>query len=82
LAPGASGLSSLTMDNSGTTAQVIVSGGSQTISVNMTLAAGLSISPAAGTTLAISGNIGESTPGAGGLALDGLGELVLAGSST
>jgi autotransporter-associated beta strand protein len=80
LASGSAG--SLTLNNSSTAAQIIVTGGSSGIAANVTLAGSLTVAPTTGTTLTISGNIGESSPGTGSLLLDDAGTLILSGSNT
>jgi autotransporter-associated beta strand protein len=80
LAAGASG--TLTMNNSFLTAQIAVSSGVHGISAPVILAGNLSVTPTTGTTLNISGNISEETPGTGTLSLEGPGTLVLSGSNT
>jgi probable HAF family extracellular repeat protein/autotransporter-associated beta strand protein len=79
LVPGTSG--SLTMDNSGSAAQIYVTGGSHSITANVTLNGSLVVTPTAGTALQISGDIGVGLAGAG-LTLNGPGELILSGSNT
>ena len=79
LAPGTSG--TLTLTNLTVGAQILVTGGSNSISANSTLADNLTITPAAGATLVISGNLSESTTGES-LTLAGPGSLVLSGSNT
>ena len=59
LLPGAGG--TLTMDNLGSTAVISVTSGSHGIAAPLSVALALSIVPAAGTTLNISGNIGNGT---------------------
>ena len=58
-----------------------MSSGSHTIAVPLVLAASADVGPAAGTRLAISGNISESSPGMA-LSLDGPGTLVLTGTNS
>ena len=57
------GVSVSSTDNSGSTAQMAVTSGAQTMSAPLVMAANLSIVPPAGTTLTISGNIGEASRG-------------------
>ncbi len=75
----------LTMDN-GTNnngvAQILVASGSHGISASVVLNEALSIAPAAGTRLDISGNISEANPGVGRLSLDGPGTLLLSGTNS
>ena len=81
LLPGNGG--SLIMSNTGNAESLIlVTSGSHSISAPVSLSGALSIVPTAGTTLNISDNISEQTPGAGSLSLDGPGLLVLSGSDT
>ena len=79
LAPGTSG--TLTLTNLTAGAQILVTGGSNSISANVTLADNLTITPSAGSTLVISGNLSESTAGES-LTLAGPGTLILSGSNT
>jgi autotransporter-associated beta strand protein len=79
LAPGSSG--SLTLNNSGSAGQIIVSSGSQQISANVMLAGDLIVTPSTGTALTISGNVSEITPGQS-LLVNGPGTLVLGGSDS
>ena len=62
-------------------AALTVASGTQKIASPVTLASNVSIAPAAGSQLTISGNIGE-TPSGQSLSLDGPGTLVLSGSNT
>ena len=78
LAAGTSG--SLTMDNSGSTAQINVGSGSHSIAACVVLARNLTVAPSAGTMLLISGNLSESSSGKS-LTLNGPGTLALAGSA-
>ncbi len=79
LAAGSSG--SLVLDNLGGGAQIVVSGGRQTISANVTLNDSLTVAPSAGTTLRISGDIGDGGLGKL-LLLNGPGTLELSGTGT
>ena len=63
LTPGLSGTGSLTMDNAGSPAEIVVSGGSQAIAADVALNDSLVIAPSAGTTLAIAGNISQNAAG-------------------
>ena len=84
LTPGVSGTGSLTMATSDSTAsQILVTSGSHLISANVTLTGSLMVTPAASTTLEISGNMGESIPNAGILVLSNssAGTLILSGSN-
>ena len=69
----------LTMDNSGSTSHIIVQGGTHVISAPITLAGNLSVAPTAGSTLTLSGDIGQNTNSA--LSLDDAGTLILSGSN-
>ncbi|MGO9110928.1 MAG: autotransporter-associated beta strand repeat-containing protein [Thermoguttaceae bacterium] len=71
----------LTLNNLTAGARIFVTGGSNAISANTILADNLWITPCAGTTLVISGNVSESTAGES-LTLSGPGLLVLSGSNT
>ncbi|MGA2259221.1 MAG: autotransporter-associated beta strand repeat-containing protein, partial [Thermoguttaceae bacterium] len=71
----------LTLNNLTAGAQIFITGGSNAISANIILADNLWISPSAGTTLLISGNVSESTAGQS-LTLSGPGTLVLSGSNS
>ncbi len=79
IAAGSAG--TLTLNNLTAGARIFVTGGSNAISANTILADNLTITPSAGTTLAISGDVSESTPGES-LALAGPGTMVLSGSNT
>ncbi len=59
----ATGANALTMDNSGGTAHIIVQGGTHVISAPIILAGNLSVAPMANSTLTLSGDISEETPG-------------------
>jgi len=78
LSAGASG--SLTFSNSTIVPAITVTGGSHVISAPVILAGGLSVSPASGATLDISGPISQSSVSA--LTLSGAGELILSGSNS
>jgi autotransporter-associated beta strand protein len=81
LAPGSAG--SLTMDNSGSTAQMIVTGGSHAIEANVMLDGNLVVTPTAGTTLEIDGNIMESPANSRRLlVVNDNGTLILAGTNS
>ena len=71
----------LVLDNSRTDAQITVTGGSHSISASVTLNDNLVISPSAGTSLEIDGDVSESSPGKS-LTLCGPGTLVLSGSNS
>ena len=76
----AGGGNGLTLNNGAAGAsQISVSQGSATISAPLTLAGDLNVSPSAGSTVAISSNIGQSAVSS--LTLDDAGELVLSGSN-
>jgi autotransporter-associated beta strand protein len=81
LTPGS--LGSLTMDNSGSTTQMIVTGGSHSVEANLILNGSLVVSPTTGTTLEIDGNISEY-PAASGklLTLADAGTLILGGTNS
>ena len=77
-----SGPYSLTMSNTGgNAAQISVTRGTHVISAPVILASSLVVSPATGSSLAVSGNISESPTGQS-LTLDGPGELILSGSDS
>jgi hypothetical protein len=83
LTPGLSGSGSLTMANTSSSSQIIVSSGSHSITAPVTIANGnLEISVSNTGTLAISGNIADDN-GLRSLTLDGdgTGELVLSGTN-
>ena len=71
----------LTLDNSGTTALVTVMSGSHTITAPLMLADNLDAAVAVGSSLTLSGSIGENRPGIS-FSEDGGGLLVLSGTST
>jgi autotransporter-associated beta strand protein len=71
----------LTLNNLTAGAEVYVTGGSNAISANTILADNLWITPNAGTTLVISGNVSQSS-GPEALTLCGPGTLVLSGSNS
>ncbi len=71
----------LVINNLDTCGRIIVSGGSNAITADMVLANNLTITPSAGTTLFISGNISQSSA-AEALTLCGPGTLVLSGSNS
>ncbi|MGA2256119.1 MAG: DNRLRE domain-containing protein [Thermoguttaceae bacterium] len=75
-----SGTNALTLDNSGSTALLTVSQGKHAISTPVTLADNLNVSPSAGSTLDISGNISQGTSGLS-LTLSNSGSLILSGSN-
>ena len=79
LAAGSAGTLTLTNLSAGT--QILVTGGSNAIAANTILADNLWITPSAGTTLEISGNVSQSSA-AESLTLCGPGTLVLSGSNT
>jgi autotransporter-associated beta strand protein len=72
----------LTMDNAGSTAQILVNSGTHAISAPVSLAGNLAVVPTAGTTLNISGDISEENPGMGTLSLEGPGTLILSGTNS
>ena len=61
--------------------QMFVTSGVQAMSAPLVMAGNLSIDPPAGTTLTISGNISQASPGMA-LSLDGPGTLVLSGTNS
>jgi len=71
----------LTMNNLTAGAEIYVSGGSDAISANTTLADSLWVTPDTGATLLVSGNVGEASLGKS-LTLCGPGTLVLSGSDS
>ena len=71
----------LVLDNSGTDARITVTGGSHSISASVTLNDNLVITPSAGTSLEIDGDVSESSPSKS-LTLCGPGTLVLSGSNS
>ena len=75
----AAGANALTLDNSGSTSQITVQQGRHAISAPITLAGNLNVAPSAGSTLTLSGDIGESVTGSS-LSLDDAGTLILTGS--
>jgi autotransporter-associated beta strand protein len=77
----AAGSNTLTLDNSGSTAQITVQVGSHVISSPITLAGNLNVAPSAGSTLALDGNITQSGSGSS-LTLDDAGTLILGGSNS
>jgi autotransporter-associated beta strand protein len=83
LAPGTSG-GSLTMNNSGTDAKIIVVSGSHSITAAVQIAGGnLDISESGSSTLAISGNISDDGNSRMlSLGGDGSGQLILSGSNS
>ncbi len=78
LAEGTSGM--LTLDNSGSAAQITVTDGSHAISAPVILADGLVVAPSGSATLAISGDISQTS--ASTLVLNGPGTLILSGSNS
>ncbi len=70
----------LTLDNSGSTSQVVVQAGTHVISAPITLAGNVNVAPAAGSMLTLSGNIGQSA--ASSLTLSNAGTLILSGSNS
>jgi autotransporter-associated beta strand protein len=81
LATGVAG--SLTMATSdGSAALIIVTDGSHVITANVALAGSLTISPSAGSTLEIAGNMSESVSGSGSLLLNDAGTLILSGTNS
>ena len=80
LVPAGSGTGTLTLNNSASAVPLLVLGGSDSISAPITLAGNLAVCDSAGTSLAISGNIGQSTTAS--LALSGDGRLILSGSDS
>ena len=82
LAAGTAGTAgTLTLSNLTAGAEILVTGGSNAIAANTILADNLWITPSAGTTLEISGNVSQSSA-AESLTLSGPGRLVLSGSDT
>ena len=77
---GAGSAGTLVLGRSTSVAAITVTGGSHVISATVSLVNGLLVTPAAGATLTISGNISQT--GASGLTLGGSGTLVLGGSNT
>ncbi len=75
---GTAGSGNLTLDNSGGNALVSVVSGDHTIAENVTLASSVSVIPASGTGLTISGNLS----GTGGVQMSGTGNLTLGGANT
>jgi autotransporter-associated beta strand protein len=75
------GTKALTLDNSGSDSLVRVSEGKHSISAPVVLNGNLGVSPSAGATLTISGNISQSTSGSS-LTLAAPGTLILAGSDS
>ena len=76
------GTNTLTLSNTGLAAATISdSGGNHTIAVPITLGNNLNVTAAAGSTLTVSGAIGELNPGTT-LSLSGGGTLVISGSTT
>ena len=72
---------SLTLDSNTGTATVTVSSGTQSIASMVTLSSNLSVAPAAGSQLTISGNVGEASPRQA-LSLTGAGRLILSGADS
>jgi autotransporter-associated beta strand protein len=72
---GAAGSNNLTLDNGASAAVVIVNSGSHIIAENVLLKSSMSVAPASGATLTVSGNLS----GAGGVQLTDAGTLVLSG---
>ena len=72
---------SLTLHSNTGTATVTVSSGTQSIASMVTLSSSLSIAPAAGSQLTISGNVGEASPRQA-LSLTGAGRLILSGTDS
>ena len=79
LSPGTSG--SLTLDNSGAAAFLTVTSGSHAIMAPLLLADKLDATVAAGSSLTLSGGIGENSPGLS-LTENGGGVLILSGTDT
>jgi autotransporter-associated beta strand protein len=75
-----SGASALTFDNSGSASLVSVSEGTHAISAPIVLDGNLDMSPSAGSTLTISGNMGQGA-GSSSLTLRNSGTLILSGSN-
>jgi autotransporter-associated beta strand protein len=69
---------SLTFSNSGSSSQLNITSGSHVISAPVTLASNLTVAPASGAVLNVSGNIS----GSGALTDSGPGALILTGSNT
>jgi len=73
--------STLTLGSTSTTATLVNSGGSHTISVPLVLAGNLNVSAASGTAIAVNGSVSE-TGGSQSVNLSGGGTLVLAASNS
>jgi autotransporter-associated beta strand protein len=75
-----SGTNTLTLNNSGSASLIYVSEGTHTIATPVSLAGNVNVSPNAGSTLTISGNISQTTPSS--LTLSNAGMLILSGANT
>lgn len=75
---GSGASSNLTFDNGTSIAVITVTSGTHVIAENITMASTVSVSPATGTQLTISGNLS----GAGGLQVSGAGTLVVSGTNS
>ena len=75
------GTNTLTLSNGTGTATISNSGGNHTIAVPITLGGNLSVTATTGSTLSVSGAIGENNPGTT-LSVSGGGTLILSGSNT
>ena len=76
-----SGTNSLTLDNSGSASLISVSEGTHAISAPVILNGNLGVTPSAGATLTIGGNISQSNSGSS-LTLAAPGTLILSGSNS
>jgi autotransporter-associated beta strand protein len=76
-----SGTNALTLDNSGSNSLVSVSEGTHSILTALILNGNLGVSPSAGATLSIGGNISQSGSGSS-LTMNGSGTLILSGSDS
>jgi len=75
---GAAGSDNLTLDNGASSTLVVVTSGSHIIAENVALASSVSVAPASGATLTVSGSLS----GAGGVLVCDAGTLVLSGVNT
>jgi autotransporter-associated beta strand protein len=75
---GAAGSSKLTLNNGTSPASVVVNSGSHIIAENVALASSMSVAPASGAALTVSGNLS----GAGGVSLTDAGTLTLTGTNS
>ena len=81
LVPGVSNTGSLTIANSSAGGTIAVTSGMHDIAAPIYLAENLTVTPSAGTTLQIDGQISEAANGPYSLTLNGPGTLVLTGSN-